>query len=260
MKKFCPITGLLAGMIVGSQIIISAILWMSIQTGSYADEDLLIGQGLSLVIGVPIGGAIGVCLEFLMTRLKVTNKSVDTFFVSIALLSIICKIYLSSNVLPTLVAAARSNNFIYLRGAIKLHSNLNVKDLNGQTPLIKSSEHGNLEFSQLLIKAEADLNIQDNRGWTALMAATYGRGFSGSEYCAIAQQLIKAGADTNIKDHHGQNALILASDVGDSCIVALLIEGKTDLNTQDNRGWTALMKATYESRFDKKPEYCVIIE
>ena len=245
---FFYLAGLIFGAVIGSQIMTSHVFWVFIhQLDSYSDPDLFLSRIFSLLIGGTLGSVVGIGLCFLLTRLKVNKKPIIALLVVLTLLTVSCRIFLGAKVIPSLVASAYSKNLRYLRLSIKLHKDLNRKDLNGQTALIKASEHGNSDFVTLLIEAGADLDARDDRGWTALMAAVYGKGFRNRGYCAIAVRLISAGADVNITNFRGENALMLASSVGDTCGVKKLIQSKSDVNAKDAFGVTALMRASREA-------------
>lgn len=226
---------------------ISYVFWLYIyQLGGYGDEDLFLSKIFSLLIGGSIGSVVGIGLCLLLTRLKIKKKHISNLFFVFTLLTVSCRIFFGAKVIPSLVAAAYSKNPIYLSLSIRLHRDLNQKDINGQTALIKASERGNLEFVRLLIEAGADLEARDDRGWTALMTAVYERGKMNTGHCEIADRLISAGANVNITNFRGENALMLASDVGDPCIVRKLIRSGADINAKDDLGVTALIRASRE--------------
>ena len=52
---------------------------------------------------------------------------------------------------------------------IKAGAGLNVKNKDGNTPLILAAWRGYIEMGQLLIKAGADINIQNKGGYTPLI-------------------------------------------------------------------------------------------
>ena len=93
-----------------------------------------------------------------------------------------------------------------------------------------------------MLDACADKDAKDNDGWTALIFASIG----GHESCVRA--LLYAGADKDAKTTtNGSTALIWASENGhESCVQALLDAG-ADRDAKDNKGRTALMRATRAS-------------
>jgi ankyrin repeat protein len=63
---------------------------------------------------------------------------------------------------------------------------------------------------------------------------------------AVVRLLIEAKADVDTKDNGGQTALMRAAVNGHEEVVRLLIEAKADVDAKDPRGWTALMRAAVE--------------
>ncbi len=52
-------------------------------------------------------------------------------------------------------------------------ADVNVKDNNGETPLMAASAFSNCRVIKLLIEKGADVNAKDNGGWSALIYAAY---------------------------------------------------------------------------------------
>jgi ankyrin repeat protein len=140
--------------------------------------------------------------------------------------------------------------------------NFNVKDENGNTPLMyKDSKN----IIPILLDAGLDINEKDNRGHTALHRASrkwteqllkYGANpnIQDNEGCTTlhyasndfecTKQLLEYGANPNIQDKQGLTPLMSAVsyDFGIS-ITKILIEHGADVNLQDKYGKTALMHA-----------------
>ena len=88
---------------------------------------------------------------------------------------------------------------------------------------------GNTDYEtvKLLIEAGADVNAKNNDGMTALIKA------SSTRYYELIEALIAAGADVNAKNNDGTTALIEALSAGYSCsedIAKLLVEAGADVN------------------------------
>ncbi|XP_009076718.1 PREDICTED: ankycorbin, partial [Acanthisitta chloris] len=78
---------------------------------------------------------------------------------------------------------------------------INLKDLDGNKPLLLAVQNGHTEVCKYLLDHGADINIRDQNGRTALMIA-----------CEVAslnmvEALLRRGADVNLVDVFGQNAL-----------------------------------------------------
>jgi ankyrin repeat protein len=136
--------------------------------------------------------------------------------------------------------------------------NLNLKNKNGKTPLLKAlSMPGTIQgidrikshqdLIKLLIEKGSNINIKDHEGRTPLICALLQRNIE------IAEILIENGADINVKfksinklnlpNSYGDTALIMAVSRGLYEIAQKLIERGCLLNIQGIDGDTALMNA-----------------
>jgi len=233
MKNF--IIALIAGIIISNQITFSFIFWRYTVWGSYGDEDLFYAIIFGGFISLGLGLILALIFFFLVLSKETKSRKKYNRFIQYLILvivfSIFCRVYLNEKVVPALVSTAAFEPNSYLKILVKFSYNLNVKDLNGQTAIIKASERGRLDSVKELIKAGADLNAQDRRGWTALIVAAYGTGFPETDNCELTELLIKAGADINIEDNWGNNALTNALSVGNTCSANLLQQQKDNLTT-----------------------------
>lgn len=87
---------------------------------------------------------------------------------------------------------------------IRSGAEVDLKDSDGCTPLIRASLYGYSDIVELLIKAKADVNATDERigNSTALMCAA----IQGNDH--IVKLLVQAGANINAKNIVGHTALI----------------------------------------------------
>jgi len=76
-------------------------------------------------------------------------------------------------------------------------ANINAKDNNGETVLMRVGVKKNREAVALLLEKHVDVDAQDNQGWAALTHAC-----SRSDVF-FAQQLSSAGASTQVRDSRG---------------------------------------------------------
>ena len=94
----------------------------------------------------------------------------------------------------------RSGSIEDIRQAIDSGVNLNVRNNNGDTPLIFAAQKNTAEAVEILINAGANVNVQDNSGNTALIyAASYNSG-------DVIDVLLENGADKNIINNSGHRA------------------------------------------------------
>src|SRR5262245_11343787 len=94
---------------------------------------------------------------------------------------------------------------------------------------------GQVAEARTIISGGADVNAKDQEGVTALMrAASAGRG-------DMVRLLIASGADANAKTTGGVTAVMMASLAGYTSALEPLLAAKADPNVKDNQGRTALM-------------------
>jgi len=77
---------------------------------------------------------------------------------------------------------------------------------------------GDFKKVKQLLEKGADVNARDEDGWTALIKASY-NGYEG-----IAELLIEYGADVNAQNKYGDTALIYACWNGHKEVAELLLE------------------------------------
>ena len=89
---------------------------------------------------------------------------------------------------------------------IQAGADVNIKDADGDTALMKAAICGNATCTKLLLTSGADVNISDDDGWTALESA----GHFDHRECVLL--LLKAGAYiNNSTDRDGNNQKLKVS-------------------------------------------------
>ena len=117
-----------------------------------------------------------------------------------------------------LVKACIIGDLAAVEKAIDEGANVNYKDENGYTPLLISSNSGNIELVKMLISKGADINSKGSFGITALHKA------SGLGYIEVVEFLIKNGAIVNVKNNRtGSSPLSSAVSKNNIEIVKILL-------------------------------------
>jgi len=122
---------------------------------------------------------------------------------------------------------------------------LSATNAFGETHLIISAKHGNLEeiYAFLLVTPDI-INQQDIFGKTALMHA------AARNYPTLVRVLISRKANLDLQDVNGNTALGLATEAGNKTIAEMLIDYGASLNIQNNHGDTPLIIATKNLQFE----------
>tara|TARA_Y100001970_G_scaffold268653_1_gene360190 strand:- start:1499 stop:2251 length:753 start_codon:yes stop_codon:yes gene_type:complete len=143
-----------------------------------------------------------------------------------------------------LFSAARNGDLDKVKNALSNGADVNAKNSNGTTALIRASAYGRKEIvSYLLEQPDIDMNATDTPvGWTALLYGIL------NNRPDIVEILLKKGVDVNVKDSEGYTALITASDMGRTDIVEMLLENGANMNETNNYDETALMVAREKGR------------
>ncbi len=118
------------------------------------------------------------------------------------------------------------------------HADVNAKDVNDQTALMKSSIMGKNDGVKFLLDNKAKIDEYDKFGRTAL---TYS---ARSDHTDVLKTLLHKGADPNIRDNDGRSPLMEAAAKGNLESTKELVKHFADVNAQTDRTKsTALMDA-----------------
>jgi|GEM_PF-1371875 len=112
-----------------------------------------------------------------------------------------------------------------------------VKDSDGNTPLLTAVNVGNGIEARRLIEEGADVNAANNTGITPLMNA------AGMGDKDLVELLIKKGADVNHRTPGNYTPLMQAALVGQTEIVKVLLDAGADPAVKDTGGRSAISYA-----------------
>ena len=135
--------------------------------------------------------------------------------------------------------AARWNHIDTARSLIRLGADLDHQNDKGSTPLYWAVRYGLKDMVELLIKeGNADVNQMRKLGlvYPVVLASTLG-------YSQIVEVLIRNGADVNVKITGGFTPLHHAAQQGNIDTVALLLKHGASVDSETDFGDTALLVA-----------------
>ena len=127
-----------------------------------------------------------------------------------------------------------------LKAAIAAGANVNAKDSDGVTALMRAASAGRGDSVSTLIAAGADVHAKTSGGVNALMMASLGG------YAEAAGLLLAAKVDSNAKDNQGRTALMAAASSREQAVVDALLAAGADVKIEDAGGASALTYASAE--------------
>ena len=111
---------------------------------------------------------------------------------------------------------------------IENNSDINAKDINGDSPLHHAIRNSSLKITNILIQNNANVNIQNNSGETPLHFAC------SNENNDIIDILLKNGANPNLQDFDYQNTpMTYLITLNNLPLVKKLIDNGADPNIQN---------------------------
>lgn len=125
-----------------------------------------------------------------------------------------------------------------------LESNIEVRDKEGNTPLLCAAAYGRTDMAEMLLKSRAHIEAQNRDGRTALMRA------ASHDHTDTVAMLLEYNADIHARDKKEGTALMLAVCGGYKKTVALLLDGKADIHAINNKGNGILAWAVYHNHED----------
>ncbi len=118
-------------------------------------------------------------------------------------------------------------------------ADLNSKNKNGLTPIMRATELGKVNKVKELIKLGANVDSIDVTGRSALFLAVQHNNYE------ITEALLLAGANPAVRVMHGWSLMHMAALTADLKLVKLLVKHNVPLNLYDSKGNTPLEVAIH---------------
>jgi uncharacterized protein len=176
------------------------------------------------------------------------------------------------------VELAFPNDSEIVKLLIEHGADIEARDVEGATPLMRAAEHGQtgnsaliaaacicavidmndtLPSMKLLLEKGADVNARNNVGTTALMAAAgWGR-------TANIQLLIAKGAKIDTKDKDGNTALLISAASGalpTADATKMLLDRGANIESRNNNADTALILASKGGGYEDDKTVSLLLE
>jgi pectate lyase len=130
--------------------------------------------------------------------------------------------------------AAFIGNLDKLRSFIETGTNVDTKDENGRTPLLRAITGEHIDAVKFLIEAGVDVNTRDGQGYVPLVYALWAMNSD------IVKLLLDKGADVQAKDKSGYTPLHWAVMMGSKESTELILEAGGDVRVESTTGETPL--------------------
>jgi len=130
-----------------------------------------------------------------------------------------------------LLRAVEEGNMPSARAALDSGEPVDIRDLDGNTPLIRAAFLGNLDLIQVFLERGADVNASNDIGWTALH-------FTAQEdrHAAAKALLSVSGVKIDAVDAHGNTPLWRAVFSDSRETMKVLIRGGADTKRKNKHG------------------------
>jgi len=151
-----------------------------------------------------------------------------------------------SSTMQAAMENCRDTMFSMMQMLLEAGADVNLRNGNGQTPLIIAA-FSCFKAIPFLLEHGADPTLADNAGESALHGIVR---LEAETMTPLLEKLLAAGADINHQNRHGQTPLIRASysTLQRKAVGAALLEHGADPNRQDYRGDTVLHILAADSR------------
>ena len=141
-----------------------------------------------------------------------------------------------SNASTPLHKASATGDAVRVAELIGQRAAIDVKDEQGQTPLLLAIAGNHLEAARALIEAGADINaVASNKDTPWMLAGALGR-------ADMLRLMIPKRPDFTLRNRYGGNALIPACERAHIDAIKVLLTTKIDVDHVNNLGWTCLLE------------------
>ncbi|MCV9930373.1 ankyrin repeat domain-containing protein [Flavobacterium sp. LS1R49] len=170
------------------------------------------------------------------------QKKEDIFLSKIKDIKINIDEFNSTDISLLHLAALVEDSDIIIKNLIKLGSNINIKDSNGNTPVIYAANYNCPNNIKTLIKYNADLSLYNIDLNTPLHIACSGNNI------IIAKILIENKAEINSDNGNLQTPLIKAIDSNTNFdLIEMLLNYGADINYGNGNGTSLMSAISYEN-------------
>lgn len=138
---------------------------------------------------------------------------------------------------PLYQAASLGNGTAIVKLLLAHGADPNIAIANGRTPLMAAAARGDLDTMALLLDARAGVDTKDSAGDTALILA------AGDSDPRAVRLLLDRGADAKARTKRNETALGNAGTAGNEETVRLLLDRGAEVNVRNIRGYSPLMLA-----------------
>lgn len=151
------------------------------------------------------------------------------------------KVNITLDMYEQLKSAILSEDLEALSGLIESGIDVDLVDLNGETPLLMAIRANKLITADYLIQIGADIDKRDNNAVTPLMELC--RNNISSD---IFKRVVSTSKQVNSRNNLGETALHMAAYGGYLQLVKMLVDNGADVNIENRKGESPLHKtATY---------------
>lgn len=140
--------------------------------------------------------------------------------------------------------ASKTGNIDSVKSFIEKGVDVDIILKNQWTALMYACSAGQFEIVEYLLQNGADPNFHKD-SFTPLMAVCASTIEDKEKLLLCTNCLLKYGAKLNVKDKHNMSPLHFASREYHYQIAQKLVECGSDIDAKDNKGWTALMWASF---------------